>query len=151
MESRCMMDEILERYPEQEGSLIEILHDMQSAFRYLPQDKLPRVATHCNVPLSKVVSVATFYKAFSFTPKGEKVIRICVGTACHVKGAGLIRDEAERKLGIKAGETTSDGKISLEVVNCVGACAMAPVVIENELYHGKFKALDIDQLIAGKD
>ena len=141
------VQKILDKYPPGEGSLIEILHDVQQHYRYLPRPVVDEVADHCAVPVSKVVSVATFYQAFSFDKKGENVLRICTGTACHVKGASLIRDEAERLLGVRPGETTPDGKYSLEEVNCVGACAMAPLVIKNEKYHGKFKPIEVKDLL----
>jgi len=151
MADTCTLDCILNRYPPQESSLVEILHDVQSTFRHLPQVEMARIAAHCSVPLARLMAVATFYKAFSFTPKGDCVIKVCTGTACHVKGAGLIREEAEKKLGIRSGETTADGRYTLELVNCVGACAMAPVVIENEQYHGMFKTVDLDKLIRVKE
>jgi len=138
---------ILDRYPPKETSLIEILHDIQLEFRHLPRAAMQVVAGHCGVPLSKVVSVATFYSAFSFEKKGDIVVKVCMGTACHVKGAALIRNEAERFLGIRTGETTPDGRYSLDEVNCVGACAMAPLVIENERYHGKFRPVDLKKLL----
>jgi NADH:ubiquinone oxidoreductase subunit E len=139
--------ELLQQYPPVEGSLIEILHDVQLAHRYLPRPALEAVAAYCEIPLARVMSVATFYKAFSLEPKGEVVLKVCMGTACHVKGAGLLLDEAERLLGCKCGETTADGKYTLEEVNCVGACAMAPLVIEDEQYHGKFKPVDMKTLL----
>lgn len=147
MATNINLDDILTRYPEEEASLIEILHDIQAAHRHLPRETMKTVAEYTGVPLSRVTAVATFYSAFSFEPKGETVIKICMGTACHVKGANLIKGEAERKLGIKAGQTTKDGKFTLEVVNCVGACAMAPLVIQNEQYYGKFKPVDLDKLL----
>ncbi len=139
--------ELLEKHPPVEESLIEILHDVQLAHRYLPRPALVAVAAHCAVPLARVMSVATFYKAFSLEPKGEKVLKVCMGTACHVKGASQLLDEAERLLGCKCGETTADGRYTLEEVNCVGACAMAPLVIEDEQYHGKFKPVDMKLLL----
>jgi len=139
--------DILSKHAPQEQSLIEILHDIQLRFRHLPQETLAQVARHCVVPLARVYSVATFYSAFSFTKKGDTVCRICMGTACHVKGAQLIREEAEKMLGIAPGQTSGDGKYSLEVVNCVGACAMAPVIIVNEAYHGKFKPMELRKLL----
>jgi NADH:ubiquinone oxidoreductase subunit E len=138
---------IFEAYPPREESLIEILHDVQIEHRHLPREALLAAAEYCRVPLARVMSVATFYKAFSFEPKGETVVKICMGTACHVKGASLIKEEAERLLGCRCGHTTPDGRYTLEEVNCVGACAMAPVIIENEKYHGKFKAVDLKSLL----
>ena len=141
------ISKILERYPGREQSLIEILHDVQLKHRHLPQPALRLVAGHCGLSLARVVAVATFYKAFTLEPKGETVVRVCMGTACHVKGADLIREEAGRVLGCRCGQTTADGRYTLEEVNCVGACAMAPLVIVNEQYHGKFKAVALRELL----
>jgi len=138
---------ILEKHPKEETALIEILHDIQIKFRHLPKTVLQQVADHVAVPLSRVAGVGTFYKAFSFTPKGETTLRVCMGTACHVRGARLILDETERALGIHPGDTTADGRFTLEEVNCVGACAMAPVLIENDAYHGFFKAVEVRKLL----
>lgn len=143
-----VIKDILGRYPPQEDSLVEIMHDIQLRFRHLPRPAMGEVAAHCGIPLSRAVSVATFYSAFSFEKKGETVVRVCVGTACHVKGAGLIREEAEKLLGCACGQTSADGKYTLEEVNCVGACAMAPLVIVDEQYHGKFKSIDLKKVLS---
>ncbi len=140
---------IFARHPQDASSLIMILQDIQKEYRYLPCEALKETAVKLQVPLSKVFSVATFYNAFSLNPKGEKVVRICVGTACHIRGAKLIQDQIENELKIKAGQTTSDMKFSLEVVACVGACAMAPVVIVNEQYHGSVKVTGAKKLVKG--
>lgn len=140
---------IFARHPQDASSLIMILQDIQKEYRYLPCEALKETAVRLQVPLSKVFSVATFYNAFSLNPKGEKVVRICVGTACHIRGAKLIQDQIENELKIKAGQTTSDMKFSLEVVACVGACAMAPVVIVNEQYHGSVKVTGAKKLVKG--
>ena len=140
------IQDVLAAYPPGEESVIEILHDIQLRYRHLPRETLGEVAKYCGVALSRVMSVATFYKAFSLQRKGDTVIKVCVGTACHVKGASLIVEEAERVFGCRCGETTKDGKYTLEEVNCVGACAMAPLVIENAKYHGKFKPVDMKKL-----
>jgi NADH:ubiquinone oxidoreductase subunit E len=146
MESYEIQD-MLAAYPQREESVVEILHDIQLRYRHLPRQTLGEVAQYCGVALSQVMSVATFYKAFSLQRKGDTVIKVCVGTACHVKGASRIVEEAERVLGCRCGETTKDGKYTLEEVSCVGACAMAPLVIENEKYHGKFKPVDMKKLL----
>ena len=119
--------------------LIAVLQDIQREFRYLPREALTEVAVALGVPLSKVYGVATFYNAFSLTPKGEKIVRVCQGTACHIKGADLIQEHLETGLGIKPGETSEDLKYSLEVVNCLGVCAMAPVVVVNDKMHGNVR------------
>ena len=124
-----------------------LLQDIQREYRYLPCEALIKTAEHLDVKLSKVFSVATFYNAFSLNPKGEKIVRVCVGTACHIRGAKLIQEQIEHHLGIKAGQTSEDMKFSIEVVACVGACAMAPVVIVNDKYHGGVKVNTATKLL----
>ena len=141
------LDEIIERHPQNPQSLIMVLQEIQKEYNYLPCDALTRTAEKLNVPLSKVFSVSTFYNAFSLNKRGEKVIRLCVGTACHIRGAQQIQEHLEEKLKIKAGETTKDEKITLEVVSCVGACALAPVVIVNEKTHGSVQISRVGKLI----
>ena len=138
---------ILDKYPEEEASIVEILHDVQLAHRHIPKDALTAIAAHTDVPLSRVFGVATFYGAFSFEPKGETVVKCCMGTACHVRGAGRNLEDMEARLGIKAGQTTADGKLSLEAVNCVGACGIAPVVTVNEKVLPKFRMTDFDKIL----
>jgi len=144
------LPEIFERHPHDASSLIMILQDIQKEYRYLPCEALKQTAEQLDLPLSRVFSVATFYNAFSLNPKGEKVVRVCMGTACHIRGADLILDQISNHLGIKEGETTEDGKFSLEIVACVGACAMAPVVIVNDDYHGSVKVSGAKRLVRDK-
>jgi NADH-quinone oxidoreductase subunit E len=139
---------ILERYPHEEPSLIQVLQDVHRAYNYLPCDVLVRVAEALDVPLAKVFSVSTFYKAFSLEPQGDTIIRVCTGTACHIRGAGQLVEELERKLGIGAGETTEDLKFTVKTVNCVGACAMAPVMIVGETYVGSAKPVRMETYLA---
>lgn len=141
------LDPIFDKYPKSQESLIAVLQDIQKEFQYLPCEALEKTSEVLDVPLSKVFSVSTFYNAFSLTPKGEKVIRICVGTACHIRGAKLLQDQFESLLKIKAGETTKDMKFTIEVVSCVGACAMAPVVVVNDQYHGSVKVSKVKKMI----
>nr|MBN2277225.1 NAD(P)H-dependent oxidoreductase subunit E [candidate division Zixibacteria bacterium] len=131
--------EVIGQNPADKASLIAVLQDIQKEFHYLPQMALKEAADYMGVPLSKVYSAATFYKAFSLKPRGEKIVRVCKGTACHIKGADLILEQLETGLGIKAGETSEDLKFTIEIVNCVGACAMAPVMIVNDKYHGNVR------------
>ena len=131
---------ILERYPAEEASLIQVLQDVHRAYNYLPCEVLTKIAEALNVPLAKIYSVGTFYKAFSLTPQGKVIVKVCTGTACHIRGATQLIDELERKLGLKPGGTTEDRSFTLKTVNCVGACAMAPVLIVGERYHGSAKA-----------
>ncbi len=132
-------DEILQGYACEEASLIQVLQDVHRAYNYLPCHALGKVAESLGVPLARVFSVATFYRAFSLTPQGDTVIRVCLGTACHIRGAGQLVEELGRQLEIGPDETTEDLKFTLKTVNCVGACAMAPVMIVGEKYHGTAK------------
>ena len=134
-----MTEEILARYPAEEPALIQVLQDVHRAYNYLPCDVLERVAEALEVPLAKVFSVSTFYKAFSLEPQGDTIIKVCMGTACHIRGAGQLVEELQRQLGIGPDETTEDLKFTVKTVNCVGACAMAPVMIVGESYHGSAK------------
>lgn len=151
--THCAVDlspasEILDNYPASEASLIQVLQDVHRAYNYLPCDVLAKVAQALGVPLSKVFSVSTFYKAFSLEPQGDTIVRICVGTACHIRGAGQLVEELERQLGIGPDETTEDLKFTVKTVNCVGACAMAPVLIVGESYHGNAKPARVGKYIA---
>jgi len=139
--------DILDQHTAEPSALISILQDVQLEYNYLPPEALREVATALDVPLSKAYSVATFYSAFSLEPKGKRVLRVCMGTACHVRGAGLILDELVRRLEIKPGQTTECGEYTLESVNCVGTCAMAPVVMVNEQYYGKMRINTIKRML----
>jgi NADH:ubiquinone oxidoreductase subunit E len=143
-------EEILGRYTPEPKHLISVLQDIQLAYRYLPRSALERVAEILGVPLAKVYGVATFYKAFSLTPRGEKVLRVCTGTACHIRGAPLILNELKNRLKLNPGETTADLKFSLEAVNCVGACALAPVVMVNDTAHGNLSVTKVRKLTKSK-
>ena len=132
-------EEILGGYPAEEPALIQILQDVHRAYNYLPCDVLERVAEALDVPLAKVFSVSTFYKAFSLEPQGDTIVKVCTGTACHIRGAGQLVEELERQLGIGPGETTEDLSFTIKTVNCVGACAMAPVMIVADKYWGSAK------------
>lgn len=139
--------EIVKKHGKDKSSLIGVLQDIQEAFNYLPKQALKIAASAMNVPFSRVYEAATFYTAFSLKPRGENIVKICVGTACHVRGAATLQDKFERTLGIKPGETTKDKKFSLETVNCVGACALGPVVLINTEYHGQVTMKKVDKLI----
>ncbi|MCD4658290.1 MAG: NAD(P)H-dependent oxidoreductase subunit E [Planctomycetes bacterium] len=112
-----------------ETALIAVLQEIQRKLKYLPVEAMKFVAEKLNVPLSRVYHVATFYKAFKLNPPGQHQVRICVGTACHVRGASRLVDAIEREYGMMPGETSADGKLEHECVNCLGACALAPVVV----------------------
>lgn len=128
-------------------SLIAVLEDVQARYRYLPQDALILVSERLGVPLSQVYSVATFYHAFSLLPRGRHMIHVCTGTACHVRGAIQVLDRLETRLGIKPGETTRDRLFTLETVNCVGCCALGPVVVMDGEYEGQVTTQKVDRLL----
>jgi NADH-quinone oxidoreductase subunit E len=139
--------QIVKKHKSGKSALIAVLQDIQEAFNYLPKEALKTAAKAMNVPFTRVYEAATFYTAFSLKPRGENIVKICMGTACHVRGASALQDKLERTLGIKPGETTQDNKFSLETVNCVGACALGPVVVINTEYHGQVTMKKIDKMI----
>jgi NADH-quinone oxidoreductase subunit E len=129
------VEAVLERHPRGETSaLVHALQEMQAALNWLPSDAIRAVAGHLGVPLTKAYSVATFYKAFSLKPRGKIILKVCLGTSCHIRGASVVVEDIRQGLGIGPGETTKDMKYTAEVVNCVGACALAPVVIAGDRY-----------------
>lgn len=128
---------IVDRYGGKHDSVIAILQDVQSEYNYLPEDALRAVASQLDLPLIQVCGVATFFKAFSLKPRGEHTVKVCLGTACHVRGAPAVLDEAKRQLGIEPGNTTDDMRFTLETVNCLGACALGPIMVIDGKYHGQ--------------
>lgn len=138
---------IIEKYPKEEASLIQILQDINRKYNWLPKDALELVSKEIKVPLARVYGVASFYKALSLKERGRNIIKVCTGTACHIKGAPQLVDEIKRKKNIEPGETSEDKKFTLETVNCVGACAMAPVLILNERYYGFAKPSEIEKIL----
>ena len=139
--------EIIKKHGGDKSSLIAVLQDIQEQYNYLPKDALTTVKEEMEIPASRIYEVATFYDSFSLTPRGEHVIKLCQGTACHVRGAAGILDKLERTLGIKPGETSSDQKFTLETVNCVGACALGPVMVIDGEYHGQVNMAKVDKVI----
>ena len=138
---------IVKKHGGDKSALIAVLQEIQEAFNYLPKDALTAAGKALGIPISRVYEVATFYNAFSLKPRGEHIVKICMGTACHVRGASAIQDKMERTLCIKPGETTADKKFSLETVNCVGACALGPVVVIDTEYHGQVTMAKVDKII----
>ncbi len=136
-ELKAKVGQVLQEYQHDKSLLVDILQDIQAETGYLPREVLEETSRGLDVPLSRVYSVATFFKAFSLKPRGRYLINVCLGTACHVRGAGKVLDKIEQELGIKTGESTKDLKFTLETVNCVGACALGPMVIIGEDYHGE--------------
>ncbi len=133
------LDVILAKYPRNEASLIMVLQDVQEEYRYLPCDVLIEVAKALDLPKSKVFAVGTFYKAFSFDPMGRINVKVCMGTACHVRGANMVLESLERDLDLTEPGNTADLEYTLETVNCVGACGMAPVVVIDEKYFAEVR------------
>jgi len=136
-ELEAKVGQVLQKYQHDKSLLVDILQDIQAETGYLPREVLEQTSRGLDVPLSRVYSVATFFKAFSLEPRGRHLISVCMGTACHVRGAAKVLEKIEQELNIKRGETTSDLKFTLETVNCVGACALGPMVIIGEDYHGE--------------
>lgn len=144
------VDPIIDKYNTQQGSLISILQDIQEEYRYLPREALEHTARRLGIPRTQVFGVATFFKAFSLKPRGRQLVHVCTGTACHVRGSQNVLEEVERRLALKAGDTTPDGEYTLETVNCVGACAIGPVVVMNEEYHGQMSPLKVEKILEKK-
>jgi len=138
---------VLDKYQRKKGSLVSVLQDTQSEIGYLAREALMEVSQGLDVPLSRVYSVATFFRAFSLQPRGRHLINVCLGTACHVRGAIRILETIEREAGIKSGETDKDLRFSLETVNCVGACALGPIVIIDGKYSGDMKTDKVKALL----
>ena len=128
---------IIEKYNGERGFLVPILQDVQKEWNYLPRKALDAVSMLLDIPISQIFEVATFYRAFSLEPRGRHQVCLCMGTACHVRGAARIGDHIQRTLEIQAGETTADLEFTYETVNCLGACALGPVLTVNEEYHGQ--------------
>jgi NADH:ubiquinone oxidoreductase subunit E len=129
------LGQILEGRRSQPNQLIEVLQDIQESYGYISKEAMQAVSQGLGVPVMEVYRVASFYKAFRLRPSGKNVITMCMGTACHVRGARLLLDQATGQLGVKSGEVTPDGLFSVEHVNCLGACALGPIVTENGTYY----------------
>jgi len=145
------VESILGNYQRDKGWLVSILQDVQAEYNYLPREAVMQISQGLDVPLSQVYSVATFFKAFSLKPRGRHLINVCLGTACHVRGAVRILEGIERELGINSGETTEDLKYTLETVNCVGACALGPIVIVDDEYSSQMRADKVNSLLSSYD
>ena len=138
---------ILDEYQHDKGMLVSILQDIQEEYNYLPRESLKQVSKTLDVPFSQLYSIATFFKALRLTPRGRHLINVCLGTACHVRGAVKVLEAMEREIGIKSGGTTDDLEFTLETVNCVGACALGPVVIADGEYHGQMKTEKVKDIL----
>lgn len=130
------IDQIIDKHHGEASSLIQVLLDIQSENKWLPKEALTRVSEKLAVPMSRIQHITTFYKTFSLVPKGRHEVHVCVGTACHVRGAERILDTVEEVTGVKPGETDPDLNFSVETVNCLGCCALGPVIVVDGEYHG---------------
>lgn len=138
---------IIDKYEGKKSALLAVLQDIQEKYHWLPPDALKLVAETLDVSLIEIYSVATFYRAFSLTPRGKHIATVCLGTACHVRGAPAVLDRLKDKLKVDPGCTTTDGHFTLESVNCLGACALAPIVVVDGKYYGQTTVQKVDKII----
>jgi NADH-quinone oxidoreductase subunit E len=143
----AQVDEVIKSYGAKPSSVILMLQDIQTRFRYIPREAVRRLGEVLGIPEAQIYHIVTFYKAFSLVPRGKHEIRVCLGTACHISGGKRIAEGFEGELGVKTGDTTKDGSFTLETVNCVGACGLAPVVMVDEEVHGMVKPSKIAEIL----
>jgi len=141
------LTEIIEKYGPDTHAVVAMLQDIQEEYNYLPKEILEKLSAETDIPLSRILSVATFYKAFSLTPKGKYPINVCLGTACHVRGGARLMSKLERELGIERGGTTEDLNFSLDEVRCLGCCGLAPVIMVGKDVHGKLSEATVSPII----
>ena len=154
MEEKCVdkrvreeTKEILEKYPKEKDHLIAILNNVQEKFGYIPKQSQIVISEYLSIPMAEIYGVITFYSRFTLKPKGKYNIGVCLGTACFVKGSEQILERVKQKLGIDVGETTPDGKFSIDATRCIGACGLAPVFTVNDEVHGKATVKMVDEVI----
>lgn len=139
--------DIINRHKEVDGGLIPVLHGVQELYGYLPEEALRLVSEGLEIPMTEIYGVASFYHYFSLVPKGEHIIRVCLGTACYVKGSQLIINRLTQELGISVGETTKDNKFTIEATRCLGACGLAPVMTVDNKVYGKVTLDDVRRIL----
>ena len=147
-EQIAQLDEIISRYKGKPGGLIPVLEEAQVALQYLPIGVQKRIAKGLNLPLSRVYGVVTFYSFFTMTPRGKHTVRVCLGTACYVRGGKAIAEKLAKEVGVKEGETTPDRMFTYETVRCLGACGLGPVVIIDEDVHGRIKPGKVREILS---
>ena len=147
-EQESMLSQVIEDYKNVKGALMPVLQKAQNIYGYLPIEVQKMIADGMGVSLEEIYGVVTFYSQFSLNPKGEVDIAVCLGTACYVKGSGDILDKIAGNIGVKPGETSQDGKYSLEATRCIGACGLAPVMTINEDVYGRLKLEDVEGILA---
>lgn len=139
--------DIIKNYPNEKRYTLAILQDIQREYGFISRDNMESISEYLSLPLSQIYTMATFYKALSLKPKGKYTIKVCNGTACHIRGSQSIKEELMEILNINPGETTEDGMFSIEIVNCIGACALAPVMLINDKYYGGLDKEKIHNII----
>ena len=147
MDMNERITEIIHNYPAEQRYSLAIMQDMQRQFNYIPREGMEALAEYLGCALSVLYSMATFYKALSLNPKGKHIIKLCDGTACHIRGSLTLKEGVTRALGIEDVETTEDGMFSLELVNCLGSCALAPVMVVDDVYYGKMTMEKLPEVI----
>ena len=139
--------EIASKHGADRSALIAVLQDVHAEYNYLPEGSLDLISREMGIPLASIYGVATFFRAFSFTPRGRHLATVCMGTACHVRGASKVLEETEDRLGVSSGETTRDKRFTLETVNCLGCCAVGPLMVIDGEYHGEMTAKQVEAVI----
>ena len=142
------LDEIISTNGGNRNAIIPILQEIQSHFNYLPETELRYLSEKMNIPLIDLFSIASFYSSFSLKPRGKHLVQVCLGTACHVRGANRVLDETQKRLQIEPDETSEDQEFTLKTVNCLGACALGPIVVIDENYHGNTRVQKINAILA---
>ena len=141
------VENLIESYIDKKEQLISLLQEVQAEFNYIPQDVLVRISQKLEMPLSQIFSVATFFQAFSLKPRGRHTVTVCLGTACHIRGGQRLVDKIERDYELKPGETTEDMRFSLETANCLGCCALGPVMVVDGKYESKVTPDKLDKIL----
>jgi NADH-quinone oxidoreductase subunit E len=143
------LGKLLDQYRDYKGALIPVLQEAQNIYGYLPKDVLKRIAKELKIPFSKVFGVCTFYAQFHLKPRGRNIIRVCLGTACHVRGGEKVFEAAQQSLGVEPGGTTEDLRFTLETVACIGACGLSPCMMVNEDTHGRLMPKKVGEVLEG--
>jgi len=145
------LSQIVNRYSNQEGALIQLLLDIQKEFNWVPKEAVQEISSALDIPLSQIYRVASFYKSVSLRPRGKHIVNVCLGTACQVRDGPRVMDRIRDALGVDAGETTPDMKFTLERVNCLGCCALGPVMVVDGEYHGKVMPAKAEEILKSYD
>jgi len=145
------IDQIIDQYEGEEGILIQLLLDIQQELNWIPKEVAERISQRLNIPQSQIYRVASFYTAMSLTPRGRHLVSVCMGTACHVRGSPRLLDRITDILKIQPGETSTDRRFTLNTVNCLGCCAMGPVVVVDSVYHSKPSTTDLREILGSAE